>query len=171
MRSLSTYDGAWPGRLPRACSGAAVALALAAMPLPAQQSLDMNFFVVPTGPTYGANQPTLQVTDSHCATLAYPQNLGHLRWRAYLNGSAAEGEGGQVARNRIGTGPWYNFYGVMIAERVAQLHSDDNNLWYESAVTVTGDYAPEGMVIPPGSQLDGSDFTRRGPFLCFGVPG
>ena len=169
MRSGSNHAVVGAGSLLRTISGAAVALAVAAVPLQAQQSPQMNFFVVPTGPTYGANQPTLQVTDSHCATLAYPQNLGHLRWRAYLNGSAAEGEGGQVARNRIGTGPWYNFYGVMIAENVAQLHSDDNNLWYESAVTVTGDYAPEGMVIPPGSQLDGSDFTRRGPFFCFGV--
>ena len=159
-----------PAAVRRASSGAIMALLLSARPVAAQQSPDMNFFVVPTGPTYGAGQPTLQVTDQHCATLAYPQGLGHLQWRAYLNGSAAEGEGGQVARNRIGTGPWYNYYGVMIAESVAQLHSDDNNLWYESAVTVTGDYAPQNMVIPPGSQLDGGDFTRRGPFFCFGFP-
>ena len=55
-------------------------------------------------------------------------------------------------------------------ENVAQLHSDDNNLNAESAVTVEGDYAPDGFVIPKGSEMDGSDFTRRGPFFCFGVP-
>jgi len=151
-----------------------VAAVVMAMALPgqlaAQQSANMNFFVVPVGPTYGLNQPTLQVTDSHCATLAYPQNLGHLRWRAYLDGKAAEGEGGQLARNRIGTGPWYNYYGELIAQSVAQLHSDANNLKYESVATVTGEYAPDGFVIPPGSQLDGSDFTRQGPYFCFGLP-
>ncbi|MGE0160532.1 MAG: hypothetical protein AB7T31_14065 [Gemmatimonadales bacterium] len=136
----------------------------------AQPAPNMSFFVVPTGPTYGMNQPTLQVTDQHCATLAYAQGISGLQWRAYLDGKASEGEGGQLARNRIGTGPWHSYYGVVIAESVAQLHSDANNLSYETVSTVTGDYAPQGFVIPPGSQLDGSDFTRAGPFFCFGFP-
>jgi hypothetical protein len=152
-------------------AGLCVALsALFAATTTAQPSPDMSFFVVPTGPTYGMNQPTLQVTDQHCATLAYAQGISGLQWRAYLDGKASEGEGGQLARNRIGTGPWRTYYGVVIAESVAQLHSDDNNLSYETAATVTGDYAPQGFVIPPGSQLDGSDFTRQGPFFCFGFP-
>jgi hypothetical protein len=138
--------------------------------LAAQQSANMNFFVVPAGPTYGTDQPTLQVTDAHCATIAYPNNLGHLTWRAYLDGKPAEGEGGQLARTRIGAGPWYNYYGDMIAESVAQLHSDANNLSYDTVATVTGEYAPQGFVVPPGSQLDGGDFTRRGPYFCFGLP-
>ena len=71
-----------------------------------------------------------------------------------------------------GEGPWYNYYGVMIAEDVAQLHSDDNNLGLQNAVTVRGQTAPEGVLeIPLGSQLDGGDFSRDGPLLCFGVPG
>ena len=59
----------------------------------------------------------------------------------------------------------------MIAEDVAQLHSDDNNLWLQSAVTVRGQTAPEGVLeIPMGSQLDGGDFSRDGPFFCVGLP-
>ena len=123
----------------------------------------MNFFVAPTGPNVLPGRAALPLADQLCGTLAYAQGFGHLQWRAYLN------EGSQVARNRIGSGPWYNYYGVPIAENLAQLHSDDNNLWAESAVTVTGEYAPQGFVIPLGSQLDGGDFTVRGPFLCFGV--
>lgn len=141
------------------------ALALTPSALAAQEaSQQMNFFLAPTGPTFGANQPALVVADQHCATLAYPAGFGHLTWRAYLT------EGSQQARARIGTGPWYNYYGVLIAENLAQLHSDDNNLWAESAVTVAGEYGPTGFTIPKGSQLDGSDFTRAGPFFCFGVP-
>lgn len=133
---------------------------LAAQPMP---SPDMNFFLAPTGPTFGANQAALLVADQHCATLAYPLGFGNLTWRAYLT------EGSVQARSRIGSGPWYNFYGVLIAENLAQLHSDDNNLWAESAITHTGEYGPSTFVIPSGSQLDGGDFTRRGPFFCFGV--
>ena len=51
-----------------------------------------------------------------------------------------------------------------------RLHSDANNLWLESAVTVRGETPPEEVQIPVGSQLDGGDFSRDGPFLCFGVP-
>jgi hypothetical protein len=111
------------------------------------------------------------VSDSQCTDLAYPEGFGHLNWRAYLTGTAADEEQGQIARARIGQGPWYNFYGVEIAADLDQLHSDDNNLWLESAVTVKGQGLAEGALeIPAGSQLDGSDFSRDGPFFCFGVP-
>lgn len=151
--------------LRQVCTGAALSiLALAPSPLAAQEAnQQMNFFLAPTGPTFGANQPALVVADQHCATLAYPAGFGHLTWRAYLT------DGSQQARTRIGPGPWYNYYGVLIAENLAQLHSDQNNLWAESAVTVTGEYGPTELTIPPGSQLDGGDFTRAGPFFCFGV--
>lgn len=135
------------------------------------QSPDMNFFVAVEGASWGADQPALEVSDTECTDLAYAQGFGHLTWHAYLDGSAADGEGDQVARGRIGTGPWYNFYGVMIAQDLQQLHSDDNNLWEESAVTVLGEYPPDGaLTIPPGSELTGSLYTREGPFFCFGVP-
>lgn len=143
----------------------ALALALAPAGVAAQQpDPTMNFFLAPTGPTFGVSQPALAVADQHCTALAYPLGFGHLTWRAYLT------EGTTQARSRIGTGPWYNYYGELIAQDLAQLHSDANNLKTESVATHTGDYGPPGFVIPPGSQLDGGDFTRAGPFFCFGVP-
>jgi hypothetical protein len=143
----------------------AAAVSAGAQPLAAQPSPDMSFFLALVGPARGADRPVLEVSDEHCAQLAYTQGFGHLKWRAYLDGP------GERARDRIGSGPWYNYHGVPIAESVAQLHSDDNNLWHESAVTVTGETAPPGAIeLPWGSELDGSDFTRAGPFLCFGAP-
>lgn len=142
----------------------------AASPL-AGQSNRMNFFVALEGPTWGANRPPVGVSDAQCTDLAYPQGFGHLNWRAYLTGTAADGEEDQIARERIGEGPWYNYDGVVIAADVGQLHSDANNLTLETAVTVMGEPAPDGALeIPPGSQLDGTAFTREGPFFCFGVP-
>ena len=152
--------------VPRHRAVLAVLLAAALFPAAAtaQAAQNMNFFLAPTGPTFGANQPALVVADQLCATLAYPAGFGHLTWRAYRT------EGTTPARSRIGTGPWYNYYGSLIAENLAQLHSDANNLSTETVSTVTGEYGPTGFVIPIGSQLDGGDFTRRGPFFCFGVP-
>lgn len=155
----------------RAAALVAVLAAVGRAPVAAQDPR-MNFFLALEGPTWGADRPTLEVSDRHCYDLAYARGFGHLTWRAYLDGRREEGEGGQVARQRIGSGPWFNYYGVLIAESVAQLHSDDNNLWEESAVTVTGEAAPAGKItFPWGSELDGGDFSRQGPFMCFGLPG
>lgn len=136
----------------------------------AAQSADMNFFVAAEGASWGADRPALEVSDTQCSDLAYAQGFGHLTWRAYLNGTEADGEATEVARERIGSGPWYNYYGDVIAESLEQLHSDDNNLWEETAVTQLGEYPPEGKLeIPWGSELDGGLYDRTGPFFCFGV--
>jgi len=153
-----------------ALAGLVLALLTAAPASIAAQSEEMNFFVAAEGASWGADQPALRVSDQQCADLAYAKGFGHLTWRAYLDGSPADGEGGEVARERIGTGPWINFYGVVIAENLDQLHSDDNNLWGETAVTQDGEYPPEGALeLPWGSQLNGSLYDRSGPFFCFGV--
>lgn len=158
-------------RVERALGVVAGAVLLMAPSAISAQSTDMNFFVAAEGASWGADQPALEVSDTQCTDLAYAQGYGHLTWRAYLNGAADDGEGDQRARERIGQGPWYNYYGVPIAEDLAQLHSDENNLWVESAVTVLGEYAPEELPLPMGSLLDADLYTRAGPFLCFGVPG
>ncbi len=149
-----------------------VGTVLFAAPPLAGQSQNMNFFVAVEGPTWGANRPAVEVSDAQCTDLGYPEGFGHLNWRAYLTGTPADGEEAKVARERIGSGPWYNFYGVEIAADLSQLHSDGNNLWFESAVTILGETAPQGVLeIPQGSRLDGAAFSRDGPFLCFGVSG
>ncbi len=132
-----------------------------------QQSANMNFFVALKGAPAG--RTGLKAADDNCYDLAYVQGYGNLTWHAYLDGKAADGEGDVKAHDRIGNGPWYNFYGVEIAESLDQLHSDDNNLWEQTALTVTGEMLPDGaMEIPWGSELDGSDFSSAGPYFCFG---
>jgi hypothetical protein len=133
------------------------------------QDLRMNFFLSVDGPG-GTNFGAVIVSDGHCHDQGYAAGFGDLTWKAYLTGTAADGEAGEVARQRIGTGPWYNFAGVLIAENLDQLHSDAGNLIRATALTVQGGVAPAEVAIPSGSQLDGSSFTRNGPLLCFGVP-
>jgi hypothetical protein len=148
-----------------------VGMALFAAPPLSAQSQNMNFFVAEQGPSWGANRPGVDVSDAQCTDLGYPEGYGHLNWRAYLTGTAADSEEAKIARERIGPGPWYNYHGVEIATNLDQLHSDGNNLSLETAVTVKGRAFPEGTLeIPTGSELDGGDYSRQGPFFCFGVP-
>jgi hypothetical protein len=53
-------------------------------------------------------------------------------WHAYLS-SASEN-----ARDRIGKGPWYNAMGVIIAKDLKDLHSNNNNISKEHALTEKG---------------------------------
>jgi len=46
------------------------------------------------------------------------------------------------ARDRIGRGPWRNAKGVVIAQSVNDLHSANNNLNKQSALTERGDLVP-----------------------------
>jgi hypothetical protein len=64
---------------------------------------------------------------------------GKRTWRAYLSTSASGGQAAVNARDRIGPGPWYNVKGVRIAENIADLHGDKNNLTKQTALTEKGE--------------------------------
>lgn len=94
---------------------------------------NMSFFVTSSNPGSGGNLGGLDGADAHCQSLAEAAGAGDKTWRAYLSTSSAD------AKDRIGNGPWYNAAGVMIAESVADLHGDANNLTAETALNEQGD--------------------------------
>ena len=98
---------------------ASTVIAVAASSAAAQMQ-DMSFFVTSAGPGDGANLGGLEGADAHCQTLAEAAGAGSRTWRAYLS-TASEN-----ARDRIGTGPWQNANGTVVAESVEALHSDSN---------------------------------------------
>lgn len=115
---------------------ALVAFSSAPAPAPAAQS-DMTFFLTSRGPGDGANLGGLDGADAHCAMLAAEAGAADgLTWRAYLS---TTGEGGVNARDRIGSGPWHNANGVLVASDVADLHSEDNKLSKENSITEKGE--------------------------------
>jgi hypothetical protein len=95
------------------------------------QSADMSFFVTSAGPGKGADLGGLAGADQTCQTLAQAAGAGGKTWRAYLS---TQGAGAVNARDRIGSGPWTNAKGVVIAKDVAELHAK-NNLTKETALT------------------------------------
>jgi hypothetical protein len=91
---------------------------------PAAPPPPMSFFVTSVGLGDGANLGGLAGADKHCQTLAQAVGAGSRTWRAYLSQTAAGATLPVNARDRIGSGPWYNAKGVIIAANVDELHGD-----------------------------------------------
>ena len=98
----------------------------------------MTFFVTSVGGGSGADFGGLSGADRHCQKLAEAAGAGRRTWRAYLSATAAGNAPAINARDRIGRGPWKNAKGVVIARSVDDLHSDDNNINKQTALTENG---------------------------------
>ena len=97
------------------------------------QDNSMSFFVTSAGPGKGADLGGLAGADAHCQSLADAAGSSGKTWRAYLSTSA------ENAKDRIGAGPWSNAKGEKIADDVASLHGDANNLTKQTALNEKGE--------------------------------
>ncbi|MEO8486627.1 MAG: hypothetical protein ABI585_09850 [Betaproteobacteria bacterium] len=127
----------------------------------------MSFFVTSAGPGNGADLGGVEGADRHCQALASAAGAGNRTWRAYLSTQApALNDAKYVnARDRIGTGPWQNAKGVVVARSVADLHSSSSNLTKETTVDEKGRLV-NGRAEPPnnhdmltGSRPDGTAYA------------
>ena len=146
---------------------------LATPPRPPQP---MNFFVTSVGLGDGANLGGLAGADKHCQALAAAAGAGNKTWHAYLS---TQGAGAVNARDRIGTGPWFNAKGRAVAQSVADLHGDTldmarigNSLTKATALTEKGDIVggvgdtPNAHDMLTGSQPDGKAYTDAADHTC-----
>ncbi len=79
----------------------------------------MTFFATSVGSgEMGGNLGGLEGADATCQALAEAVGQGGCTWHAYLSTSEED------ARDRIGTGPWQNANGDMVASDVESLHDD-----------------------------------------------
>ncbi len=133
------------------------------------QNNSMSFFITSVGSGNGANLGGLEGADAHCAALATAVGAGGKTWRAYLS---TQGAGRVNARDRIGTGPWFNANGVQIAANVAELHSEAALTGKENSLTEAGNMVkgrgdePNQHDILTGSQADGTAFTDGTDHTC-----
>jgi hypothetical protein len=149
-----------------AVAGAAAAAQQPPPPKPAPQP--MGFFITSAGPGNGANLGGLEGADKHCQTLAAAAGGGNRTWRAYLSTQPAGGQPGVNARDRIGTGPWYNVKGQLIAANVADLHGDierdRNSIRKPTALNEKGgEVSGVGDKVNQHDMLTGSDSHGRAP--------
>ena len=138
----------------------------------------MSFFITSEGGGDGANFGGIDGADEHCQDLASDAGAGSKTWRAYLSKSGrynpknAQNNAASVhARDRIGTGPWFNAKGVLIARDVQHLHSD-NNINKQTALSEKGDVIngrgdkPNKHDILTGSRADGTAFSPHMDLTC-----
>jgi len=126
---------------------------------------NLSFFITSAGPGKGADLGGLAGADAHCSALAKAAGAGNREWRAYLSAAAADGKPAVNAKDRIGSGPWFNAKGVQVAANVADLHSDTNKLSKENSLNEKGEVnngrgdTPNRHDILTGSNLDGTAAT------------
>ncbi len=120
------------------------------------QETTMSFFVTSANPGKGGDLGGLAGADAYCNTLATASGSTGKTWKAYLSTDA------ENAKDRIGSGPWYNAKGEKIADDVATLHSDKNNLTKQTALNEKGEVingrgdTPNRHDILTGSKADGT---------------
>ncbi len=136
----------------------------------------MTFFVTSAPKGDGANYGGLTGADAYCQTLAAAAGRGDATWHAYLS---TQGANAVNARDRIGSGPWYNARGQRIAQTVAELHGDTieqarlgNILGKQFSLTEKGTPVngvgdtPNQHDILTGTQPDGRAFTDAADHTC-----
>ena len=132
---------------------------------------EMTFFVTSANPGKGGDLGGLEGADKHCESLAQAAGAGPRTWRAYLSTQASTLAGKDFvnARDRIGSGPWQNFMGEVIARSVDELHSPGSNLTKQTALDEKGRIVngrtekPNKHDILTGSRPDGTAFPGK-PF-------
>jgi hypothetical protein len=116
----------------------------------AQQASTMTFFLTSAGPGKGADLGGLEGADRLCQQLAQAVN----------------------ARDRIGAGPWKNAKGETIAQNVDDLHSANNKISKQTALTEKGEMVngrtetPNRHDVLTGSQPDGRAFPAGEDRTC-----
>jgi hypothetical protein len=130
-----------------------------------------SFFVTSQGGGKGADFGGLAGADAHCQALAAAAGLGNKSWRAYLSTSAAGSTPAVNAKDRIGTGPWRNVKGVIVATSVDELHAD-NNLTKQTSLTEKGAVVngrgdtPNKHDVLTGTQPNGTAFPGTDDKTC-----
>ena len=142
MKQRLLLVAAWVAAL---AAGSLYALAQA----PGPQPHPMSFFVSSVGMGNGGNLGGLTGADAHCQALAAAAGAGNKTWHAYLSTQARPGVLAVNARDRIGSGPWYNAKGVMIAQDLAHLHGDTLQMaQFGNNITKSTDLTEKGEVVP-----------------------
>ena len=164
-------------RKTRALAATAAAIALLTACASTPTSGPMSFFVSSTGSGKGADLGGLAGADALCQKLATAAGAGGKTWRAYLSAPGTFPSPGNAgtpsvnARDRIGTGPWFNAKGELIARDVAHLHNG-NNLSKETALDERGKVVngrgdnPNEHDILTGSRADGTAFAPQTDTTC-----
>ena len=139
---------------------------------PAGPTTPQLSFFVSSATSVTGNLGGIAGADATCQRLADAVGQGNRFWRAYLSAERDTTNNTQPvnARDRIGTGPWYNATGALVANNLSELHarSGDASLFIDERGQRingqwTGSPTPIQHDILTGSNADG---TLMSGFTC-----
>ena len=140
-----------------------------------QQTEPMGFFITSVGLGNGGNLGGLEGADAHCQSLAETVGAGNRTWRAYLSTQATADATAVNARDRVGSGPWANANGLIMATSVENLHYDNSNFNWQYTLDENGNQFASRIDGDPdfsehdvltGSQMDGTAFAAGQDQTC-----
>ena len=114
----------------------------------------MTFFVTSKGAGNGGHLGGLAGADRHCQALAEAVGAGDRTWHAYLSTSFQD-KPAINAGDRIGTGPWFNSKGMLVARGVTDLHTS-NRISKETALDEKGQPISDPDRVLTGSLPNGT---------------
>jgi hypothetical protein len=161
-----------------AIAAAAGLLAACSSSGPGTPQSKMSFFITSVNPGKGADFGGLEGADRYCQSLAAGVGAGGRTWRAYLSTTATASSPAVNARDRIGSGPWYNVKGELIASNIGELHGD-NKISKQTALTEKGEIvsasgdpvnqhdiltgsSPDGRAVSDGKDTTCGNWTKSG---------
>jgi len=161
---------------PRALVLAAAAAALLTACATTSSTGPMSFFITSAGSGKGGDLGGLAGADALCQRLASSAGAGGKTWRAYLSTPPSFAAGTPPvaavhARDRIGTGPWFNAKGQLIARDLDHLHNG-NNISKDTALDERGNPVkgrgdtPNEHDILTGTRSDGTAFGPQTDTTC-----
>jgi hypothetical protein len=140
--------------------------------------MPMGFFVTSAGLGKGGDLGGIASADAQCQALAAAAGSPKT-WHAYLSTQARPGQPAVNARDRIGSGPWYNSKSGIMARDLNELHGDTleaaqqgNGMWKLSILNEKGQMIPGEADnrsvhdIVTGSTTDGRAFTDNADHTC-----
>ena len=134
---------------------------------PAPSGPSVSFFVTSETSTTG-NLGGLLGADSTCQRLATSAGYGSRQWRAYLSVERDPANNNQPthAKDRIGSGPWYNTALALVASNLTELHARSGaaTIFLDERGQIingqwTGSPSPNQHDILTGSNIDGTVAT------------
>ena len=137
----------------------------------------MSFFISSAGSGKGADLGGLAGADAMCQRLAGAAGASAGTWRAYLSTPPTFASANTPAvpavnaRDRIGSGPWFNAKGGLIARDLGHLHNG-NNIGKTTALDERGNPVkgrgdtPNEHDILTGSRADGTAFAPQTDTTC-----
>ncbi len=147
-----------------------LALALAFGSQPAAAQSPMKFFVPGRAGPDATGPRGIEAADEHCQLAGYGAGYGDYQWRAFLNVPASNGNPAVKAVDRIGSGPWHNLEGALIASDVAELTSGGHRLNRQTAMNELGftPFSNQSTVAPEELLKTGAP-DDRGFYYCFAI--